>query len=320
MENSFAYTKLQLILELLSFLYARNYYVKNSDIIEHLGINERGVRRLIEQLRELGYNIDAKKGRDEGYKLLKGNLFLPMQLTEEYEQCFRDIQNLVKGNSNLPNYEKCVQLLEILASKTQVEVHETYNVFEGFSLLPEIRERVRNNHLLIQKAMENDACLLMDYQKADGAIEKGIEFEPYSFLIYKNAYYVVGYYHHDHSILRRLKLSRFLKIEILAKRFVKEKTGPDQKPFSEEVFEEINVKLKIKKHRLDLKEFIYGENQKIYDYDAKHYMIETDMFGEYVVLNFVLSLGADCEVISPLRLKNKVVTELKRALYYYEEN
>ena len=317
MENSFVYTKLQLILELLSFLYAKNYYVKNNEIMEHLEINERGVRRLIEQLRGLGYHIEAKKGKDGGYKLLKGNLFIPIQLTEEYQQCFRDIQNLVRGNSNLPNYEKCLQLLEILASKTQVDIQETYSVFEGFTLSSEIRERVRNNHLLLQKAMGKDYCIIVDYQKADGNIEQGIEFEPYSFLVYKNAYYVVGYYHGDQSILRRLKLSRFLKIEILNKRFVKEVAALDQQPFSEEVFERINVKLKIKNHRLDLKEFIYGENQRIYEYDNEHYIIEVDMFGEYVVMNFIFSLGVDCEVLSPSALRNKVLLGLKQSLADY---
>ena len=318
MENSFAYTKLQLILELLAFLYARNYYVKNSVIREHLGINDRAVRRLIEQLRELGYHIDAKKGIDGGYKLLKGNLFIPLQLTEEYQQCFRDVQNLVKGSSNLPNYEKCLQLLEILASKTQIEINERYRVFEEFSLNPVIRERIRMNHELLQAAMKEDHCALIHYQKANGEIEENIEFEPYEFMIYKNAYYVVGYYHHDKLVFRRLKLSRFLKIEILKKRFVKEEKKSNNQPFSKEIFEKIRVKLKIKNYRFDLKEFEYGENQEIYDYDDQHYIIEVDMYGRSIIVNFVLSLGSDCELLSPQSLKEKIVDELQISLNNYK--
>ena len=309
MENSFAYTKLQLILEVLSFLYARNYYVKNNEIMEHLGINERAVRRLIEQLRELGYNVDSRKGKDGGYKLLKGNLFIPIQVTEEYQQCFRDIQNLVKGNSSLPNYEKCLELLEILASKIQMEINESYSVFEGFTLTSEIRERVRNNHVLIQKAMEDDYCILITYQKASGEIEEGIEFEPYDFLVYKNTYYVSGYYHHDKSVFRRLKLSRFLKISLMQKRFVKEFKSMNTQPFSEEIFESIRVKLKIKNHRIDLKEFNYGDNQVIYDDDDKHYILEVDMKGEYVINSFIFSLIDDVEVIEPISLRNRIANQ-----------
>lgn len=320
MENFYGYTKLQLILELLSYLYVSNYYVKNEQIAERLGINERGVRRLVEQLRELGYEVDAKKGRDGGYKLLKHNLFLPVLIDEDYRQAFQDIQAHCRGNSNLPNYEKCMSLLDILGTKSQLEISSTYQVFEGFSLLPEVKEQIEKVYQILQKAIKNRTRVKIKYKNSQGKVMEIKEFDPYQFQIYKNAYYVKGYYHNKPEQVRTLKLSRFIDVIPSNKKFVQEEDfwkKKEEKPFSSNIFTKHSMKLKIHQNRNDLKDFQYGENQIITDLDKEYFLLECDMYGDYVIINFILSLGKDCEVLEPLEIREKVKDQIQLMSQYY---
>ena len=79
------------------------------------------------------------------------------------------------------------------------------------------------------------------------------------------------------------------------------------------MFSKIKVVLKISNKQVDLKNYIFGDNQVITD-ENDCFILSCEMYGDLVVKNFVLSLGIDCEVIEPKWLK-KELKEIGNQLY-----
>jgi predicted DNA-binding transcriptional regulator YafY len=69
-------------LRLLSLLQAHRHW-RGSELAERLGISERTLRRDVDRLRELGYDVDAAPGVDGGYQLRAGAALPPLTVDEE---------------------------------------------------------------------------------------------------------------------------------------------------------------------------------------------------------------------------------------------
>lgn len=70
------------ILQLLSLLQIHRFWPGN-DLAERLGVSPRTVRRDVERLRELGYDVDATPGAAGGYRLAAGSTLPPLLLDDE---------------------------------------------------------------------------------------------------------------------------------------------------------------------------------------------------------------------------------------------
>ncbi|GAA3879858.1 hypothetical protein GCM10022381_22640 [Leifsonia kafniensis] len=69
-------------LDLLSLLQSHRHWAC-SELAERLGVTDRTVRRDIDRLRELGYQIDAARGAAGGYRLGAGTGMPPLLLTDD---------------------------------------------------------------------------------------------------------------------------------------------------------------------------------------------------------------------------------------------
>ena len=67
------------VLQLLGLLQSRRVWT-SAQLAERLGVTGRSVRRDIERLRDLGYPVQAGKGRDGGYQLGAGAALPPLLL------------------------------------------------------------------------------------------------------------------------------------------------------------------------------------------------------------------------------------------------
>lgn len=70
------------LLTLLSLLQTRRDW-PGSLLAERLEVSDRTVRRDVERLREMGYTIDATRGRDGGYRLAAGSELPPMLFDDD---------------------------------------------------------------------------------------------------------------------------------------------------------------------------------------------------------------------------------------------
>lgn len=70
------------VLRLLALLQARRFW-SGRELAARLGVSGRTLRRDIEQLRELGYNVTADRGYDGGYSLEPGTQLPPLLLDDD---------------------------------------------------------------------------------------------------------------------------------------------------------------------------------------------------------------------------------------------
>ncbi|WP_440708470.1 helix-turn-helix transcriptional regulator [Herbiconiux sp. YIM B11900] len=70
------------ILSLLSLLQTHRQW-PGAELAQRLGVTERTLRRDIERLRELGYQVDATRGLSGGYRLEAGARMPPLLLTDD---------------------------------------------------------------------------------------------------------------------------------------------------------------------------------------------------------------------------------------------
>lgn len=70
------------VLRLLSLLQAHRRW-SSGELADELGVGTRTVRRDIERLRSLGYDVDAIPGRDGGYRLAAGNHLPPLMIDDD---------------------------------------------------------------------------------------------------------------------------------------------------------------------------------------------------------------------------------------------
>ncbi|MDR1794782.1 MAG: WYL domain-containing transcriptional regulator [Erysipelotrichaceae bacterium] len=320
MENTRGYTKFQLILRLLSHLYMHGSYVKSSQISETLGINSRGVRRLVVQLRELGYQIESLKGKDGGYRLLKKNLFLPVQILPQHQEAFDSLYRYTAGQTSHPQQKEWLSLLEVLGAQSQLQPSQPYTIFSSIEMAPEVRERIEQSFGALKKGIEESCRVHIVYQSLTQKQPIDTIFDPYQFQIYNNTYYVRGYYHQDQSALRTLRLSRFVSAEVTPLKFAYNPDFPSMSsklPFSPSFFVEYDLELKIDGSRSDIRDYIYGQNQSIEDLPDGSFILRVKMSGLFVVLNFILSLGASCEVRKPLEIRERLKQEVQKLSQMY---
>ncbi|MGY4857556.1 helix-turn-helix transcriptional regulator [Cryobacterium sp. AP23] len=69
-------------LDLLSLLQSHRHW-SSRELADRLGVTDRTLRRDIERLRELGYQIDAARGAVGGYRLVAGTGLPPLLLTDD---------------------------------------------------------------------------------------------------------------------------------------------------------------------------------------------------------------------------------------------
>lgn len=69
-------------LRLLSLLQAHRHW-RGSELAERLSVSERTLRRDVDRLRELGYDVDATPGVDGGYQLRAGTALPPLVVDDE---------------------------------------------------------------------------------------------------------------------------------------------------------------------------------------------------------------------------------------------
>src|SRR5687768_4929331 len=70
------------MLQLLSLLQTHRYW-PGTELAGRLEVSPRTLRRDIERLRDLGYDVDAVRGQTGGYQLRAGNALPPLLLEDE---------------------------------------------------------------------------------------------------------------------------------------------------------------------------------------------------------------------------------------------
>lgn len=314
-------SKLSLTIKLLTFLYSQNGLVKADELAEKFFLTKRSIRRLISELRDLGYNIISVSGPYGGYKLDRSNIILPVRISNDYKQAFLAIENTIMG-ADLVNKEDSLRLLNIIGIQSQLKTPINTEVYSTKKLLKSKSDQIKKVSKVLTAAINNKQRVRIKYQSLSKPKSKLVwqEFRPERFQLFNQVMYIKGYYDNTSESFRTLRLSRFEDIELINKKYsFNENFEKDnnQSAFSNNVYKLYTVKLKILKGNHDLLDYKYGENQVIEEHKDYH-ILNFDLSGDLLIKELVLSMGKYCQIIEPKNIKKDIKTELEAMVLKYK--
>lgn len=313
-------SQLMLTINILSYLYNKNYLVKGKELSERFNLSPRSIRRIVSDLRDIGYDIESVSGPHGGYRLNRSNIILPVRLSDAEKDHWQTIENTV-SSSDISNKADVLKTLNIISIQSQLQASYTPDIYTTRVLLPERKKHIDHVHRTLNEAMTLKQRVEIKYQSHNNNKElEWREFRPQQFQIFNHIQYIKGYYDSDSNSFRTLRLSRFVDIRIIKKKYSFnenfEKDNNDS-AFSQNVYKTYPVTLKIYKGPHDLLDYQYGENQKVTEFDD-HYIMNFDLAGDRIIINLVQTLGVNCELLEPISIRKMIKEEYERLSKIYQ--
>lgn len=314
-------SQLILTINILSYLYNKNYLVKGSELAKEFNLSSRSIRRIVSDLRDLGYDIESISGPHGGYRLNKSNIILPVRLSDLEKEHWQTIENTI-SSSDISNKDDVLKTLNIISIQSQLESTYTPEIYTTRALLASKIKQIDNIHKTLNEAMIQKRRVEIKYQSQSNTSDiKWREFRPQQFQIFNNIHYIKGYYDTSSDSFRTLRLSRFLDIRLINKKYsFNENFTKDNNnsAFSKNVYKTYPVKLKITKGNHDLLDYQYGDNQKVDEF-SDHYIMTFDLAGDKIIVNLVQSLGIFVELLEPKNIRDIIKEEYRLLKAMYEE-
>ncbi len=316
-------SQLMLTINLLSYLYNKNYLIKSKELSEEFNLSPRSIRRIISDLRDIGYDIESVSGPHGGYRLNRSNIILPVRLSDQEMLHWQTIENTV-SSSDINNKDEVLKTLSVISIQSQLQSSYTPDIYTTRIMLPERQKHIDFVHKTLTDAMMLKQRVEIKYQGHKTKIEdvEWREFRPQQFQIFNHIQYIKGYYNTESDSFRTLRLSRFIDIRIINKKYsFNENFEADNNnaPFSQNVYKKYAVKLKIFKGPHDLLDYQYGDRQSVEEFED-YYIVNFDLEGDRIIINLVLSLGINCELLEPQSIRDQIKKEYEILNNIYKED
>jgi RNA-splicing ligase RtcB/predicted DNA-binding transcriptional regulator YafY len=311
-------------IRLLKILKSKKF-IKKAEIAYLLGEQTtRNINNYKNTLYDAGYPISYKSGKFGGY-YLEFDVMLPSMKMNEFElkSLSTSYEYLLK-ESNVPNKNI---LLDYLGNAF-LENEKTYSKDElalyGHFPLNMSAEEIEKRYYIIQTAIDSKRKVRILYKGYSQDSYRVIH--PYKLFKYTN-WIVFAYDEHlidkSCSNFSKFKLHRMKEIELLDEAYIVDTNYKEEEYFDKEGTIESTTHVKLKIYgRLGrmLDEKIYGQNQVVTCLDSRRhiYMFEADMRNSLVIRKFILSFGSKCEVIEPKEIRDEMISDAKKTLYFYE--
>lgn len=301
-------------------------YVKKAKIAYLLGeATTRNINNYKNTLYDAGYPIHYKSGKHGGYYLEFDSMLPSMKMDELQLKSLSVAYEYLLKDSHVPNKRTLLDYIgNAFLENDRVPNNDELALYGHFplSMSP---EDIENRYYIIQTAIDANKRVRILYKGYNRNNHRVIH--PYKLFKYTN-WAVFAY---DESVTNKtnskfssFKLHRMLEIELLDESFTVNPDFDETHYFDQTGQKEsfIHVKLKVygRMGRM-LDEKVYGQNQVVTCLDEqKHiYLFEADMKNELVILKFILSFGARCEVIEPIKIRQQIISDAQNILKSYEK-
>lgn len=310
--------KASMCIKMLQLLNSGKVY-KVSELAELLETNPRNLVEYKKELEECGYYINSIPGRYGGYQLEKSTVIPSLKLTNDEKKALSESVGYIESRGEFlqkKEYEKAVG--KIFSSMNCPETVEQPFIIPGYTFsMPNEEMLARYN--AIDLCIRERRCIIIHFVSTDNVVRER-EVEPYKLIMSNNAWFVIGFCRLVHDY-RLFKLTRIEKYEVTKDKFVPSKYFDYTEHFDKTGFkrvadwtteektgrEWVHVKLNLHgKPALYVKEYVFGQNQKVTPIDKDNTLLECDMQYEYNTIRLVLGFGEDCDVLEPSWLKDKV--------------
>ena len=304
------------VLTLLSLLQSRSVWT-GPELAERLGVTTRSIRRDVDRLRELGYPVEATHGTGGGYRLGAGRELPPLLLADEEAVAVAVSLRLAAGGTVAGASEAAVRTLakldQVMPPRLRAEVRA---IQEATDTLVGGATQVDGDVLLrLARACRDRVRVRFGYAGRDQeAAERRVE--PVRLVATSRRWYLMAF-DLDRDDWRTFRLDRMREVEPTTWRFVlREHPDPAefvQRSVSAAPYRYV-ARVRVQRDPAALAERVTPQMGRV-EPDGRGASLLTaggdDLDGMAV---FLLSLGADLEVLDPPELCEAFERQAERLL------
>nr|BBH85993.1 repressor [Thermosporothrix sp. COM3] len=207
------YSPVLRLLTVLNILQSRSE-VTAAQLAEKLEVNQRSARRYITMLQDMGFPIEALRGRYGGYRLCPGSRLPPLMWTEEEALAITlglQVAQQMGVAGSVPTVTGALAKVERLLPERLREQVQAVHEMVSFNLKTRVEGQVPDFMLRFSMAAYRGQRLLIRYQKGTEATSTRL-FDCYGVVHWGNRWYAVGFCHLRNTV-RIFRIDRVIGIE-----------------------------------------------------------------------------------------------------------
>lgn len=282
-------------------------------LAEHCEVSVRTIYRDIDKISEAGIPVAAIGGTAGGFYLMENYRLDNLYLNKEEMNTVMavlDSLNVIFGRNQQFN-----DIVLKFQHAYNIEDHKDQKLsidMSHFSMEEELKEYL----FTINKGIENSRVMIFQY------INRNMEYserwvEPMRIEFVQGHWYVTGYCRNRQDY-RKFKLVRIKEMR-LGDSFLKRNISDEE---LDEIFhksyESKNIKVKLKfTNRIGEQLAEYFLKSNIKKSEDGYFLVEEYFPYEEGLIKFILGFGSECEVISPVYLREATINYLKKTLVNY---
>ncbi|BBC57152.1 MAG: helix-turn-helix transcriptional regulator [Streptococcus mutans] len=201
--------KLERLLAILSLLSDRNR-ITAKELAEKFEVSKRTIYRDLESLNQAGIPIVSYAGRDGGFSLMK-NYQIDKRILSKADT--KNLYSALKGLQSIKQQPELIALIAKLLPEEKSNPLADYDInFSSWYADSLIQKKIK----ILQKAIEERICVLLDYISSSGRRKRKIE--PYQ-LVFKDSAWYLHAFCHKRQAFRLFKLRRMASLTLLEEKF-----------------------------------------------------------------------------------------------------
>lgn len=291
--------------------------LKIEELATYLEVNKRMIQTYKDDLMMAGIYLESRAGRYGGYSLPKGHdCYLQLALDPDevtaLEMAYKQLEEsgFVYQEELFNAYHKVMATMQCVKPTAEGLDHD-YHFGSKSSPAALLGNQESEYCKLIHASIIQKTKVQFNYYSLYNDTYQDRTVSPYAIYEYKNAVYMTGFCNLRQE-LRDFKLSRIKSLEMTKDRFVMPKDFSLKKQMQNclGIFKDQPQKVVLKiRHPMSqiTREKNWADNQIITDLiEEKAILFEAKLRGEVEIISWILSMGADVEVLEPIELKNKI--------------
>lgn len=311
--------KLENTLKMAILLQSRGT-MKGYELAQELGVAERQILTYKNALEEAGIMINSKQGIYGGYTLLGSNLLgLNIDKNEIFILEVIKEQLIYNNDMNKDEFINIVDKLKaIINNQSDFSDYIDYFTIQPKSNIDIQKQKKLYNEIIY--AYITKRKIRITYDSLTSGKKKRVV-HPYGMFNYKGDIYMVAYCENRKTFLD-FKICRISEYEILEEKYNRDSSFNwyDYSKNCMGIYKdgEIYIILKIKyPFSAIIKEKIWVDNQEILENEDKSILFKATMKGYSEIKSWILSMGANVEVIKPEKLREDIICEIEKIKKLY---
>lgn len=305
-------------IRMLQLLRSRGFMTRE-ELAQELNTNVRNILEYRKELEEVGYVIEGTTGKYGGYQLKSGTLLPMAGLYEEELRSLQESRRYLESHRDFLPYATYCRAIDKFLATTTLQVRESgVYVEESADVTGAMISMIR----ICEQGRDALFAVELQYKSLHASDFETIVIQPYEIINVKGSYYCLAYSLKARAY-RNFKFSeeRMRNVRLTRRPFVRDADF--------HIRDYIGKTGLIRDEIIELKLYVYGESARLISekkpgispvlewVDEQTLYLTTMMEGRISARNFLLSLGNQCQLVSPQDLKQEIHAIAKDMLALY---